>query len=176
MWTGTLTMTTCPFCQITHVPNTVFCTECGYYLLGHSESATDPLDMAEIGWLGEPKGKPSASKSSPHKQTPLTLRLRIEVFNQEFEVLLKRPVEIGRSDPRSAIRPDIDLASTPISNITISRRHARIAPEKDYVVIEDLGSVNGTYLNGQRLAPFLPELLVAGDTLQLGKLLIRVEF
>lgn len=167
-------MTTCPFCQKTNVPNSVFCTECGYFLLGHNESVTDPLDMAEIGWLGETNGRREALPPACLGSKPLTLRLRVELSNQEFEIPLERAVEIGRSDPTSSVRPDIDLSSTQIHNISISRRHARIAPKKDYVVIEDLGSVNGTYLNGQRLAPFLPELLVNGDTLQLGKLLIRV--
>ena len=42
-------------------------------------------------------------------------------------------------------------------------------------MVEDLGSINGTFINGKRLAPYLPEVLSHGDQLQLGKLLIEVE-
>jgi pSer/pThr/pTyr-binding forkhead associated (FHA) protein len=40
--------------------------------------------------------------------------------------------------------------------------------------VEDLGSTNGTLLNGERLSPYIPEILKDGDQLQLGKLLIEV--
>lgn len=43
------------------------------------------------------------------------------------------------------------------------------------VVIEDLASVNGTFLNGKRLDPYLPEPLKDGDTVYLGKVLIEVK-
>jgi len=43
------------------------------------------------------------------------------------------------------------------------------------VVIEDLGSINGTFVNGKRLAPYLPETLSNGDIVQIGRLLIEVE-
>jgi len=43
------------------------------------------------------------------------------------------------------------------------------------VVVEDLGSINGTFINGKRLAPYLPEMLNDGDSLQLGRLLIEVK-
>jgi hypothetical protein len=56
----------------------------------------------------------------------------------------------------------------------VSRRHASIFKQGLGVVVEDLGSVNGTFVNGKRLDPYLPEPLRDGDTLQLGKLLIKV--
>jgi pSer/pThr/pTyr-binding forkhead associated (FHA) protein len=42
-------------------------------------------------------------------------------------------------------------------------------------MVEDLGSTNGTLLNGIRLDPYMPETLKDGDQLQLGKLLIEVK-
>ena len=62
-----------------------------------------------------------------------------------------------------------------VSHPTVSRRHARILKREGTVVVEDLGSINGTFINGKRLAPYLPEALHDGDQLQLGKLLIEVE-
>jgi pSer/pThr/pTyr-binding forkhead associated (FHA) protein len=48
----------------------------------------------------------------------------------------------------------------------VSRRHARVLPHDGTVVVEDLGSSNGTYLNGHRITG--PVELAAGDELQLG--------
>jgi len=42
-------------------------------------------------------------------------------------------------------------------------------------LVEDVGSANGTFLNGQRLTPYLPHVLKDGDELQLGRVKLEVE-
>jgi hypothetical protein len=54
----------------------------------------------------------------------------------------------------------------------VSRRHARVLPEHDGVLVEDLGSSNGTYVNGRRISG--PVELGAGDELQLGTTVVGV--
>ncbi len=54
----------------------------------------------------------------------------------------------------------------------ISRDHARVLRRAGSLWIEDLGSTNGTYLNGQRL--FEPALLRPGDEIRLGNTALRV--
>lgn len=49
----------------------------------------------------------------------------------------------------------------------VSRRHARLRQEAGGYVIEDLGSTNGTFVNGQRISG--PYRLRSGDTIQLGE-------
>ena len=53
-----------------------------------------------------------------------------------------------------------------ISDPQISRQHARIVRRDDQMVIEDVGSTNGTYVNGMRLSG--PHTLVSGDVIGLG--------
>ena len=55
----------------------------------------------------------------------------------------------------------------------ISRRHARFHRENGNFVVEDLGSTNGTYVNGRRLAG--PAVLSPGDEIQLGKTLVKFD-
>jgi len=55
----------------------------------------------------------------------------------------------------------------------ISREHARVIRRGPNLWLEDLGSTNGTYLNGQRL--FEPALLRVGDEIRLGASIVRVE-
>ncbi|MEW5959389.1 MAG: FHA domain-containing protein, partial [Chloroflexota bacterium] len=94
---------------------------------------------------------------------------------QVVEVSLERVVLLGRVDPATNVFPEVDLSQNGDLSKSISRRHAQILKQEAMVVIEDLSSINGTYLNGKRLTPYLPELLVDGDTLRLGKLPIRVK-
>lgn len=54
-----------------------------------------------------------------------------------------------------------------INDAEVSRRHARISIQAGNYVIEDLGSTNGTFVNGQRLAG--PRVLRVGDTVMLGE-------
>lgn len=84
-------------------------------------------------------------------------------------ILDKQTSLIGRMDPVSGIFPDIDLSPyDPESKI--SRRHARVWYEKDRFFVEDLGSVNGTVINGTlSLPPRQPHALEDGDVLQLGE-------
>jgi pSer/pThr/pTyr-binding forkhead associated (FHA) protein len=57
---------------------------------------------------------------------------------------------------------------------TISRLHARLQASADKeVVVEDLGSTNGTQVNGERLAPHTPRTLVDGDTVRFGSIRLR---
>jgi hypothetical protein len=55
------------------------------------------------------------------------------------QLTLSGPLEIGRQD-------DLGL---PLDDSQVSRRHARISPSGDGAIVEDLGSTNGTYVNGQ---------------------------
>jgi hypothetical protein len=47
-----------------------------------------------------------------------------------------------------------------------SSRHARLVPHGDVIVLEDLGSTNGTYLNGEPVSG--PQPLHAGDAIRIG--------
>jgi hypothetical protein len=59
---------------------------------------------------------------------------------------------------------------------TVSRKHARLYIDNDYLYITDLNSTNGTYINGERLEPMKPYLLKRDDHLNLGALSVQVIF
>lgn len=166
-------MIKCPFCGTSHVANTLFCSECGTYLLEDDRRGTDPLGTDEIGWVGEGEDEPEAD-SLVKGTGPLSIRLRIGDDGREVEATLAKAVHLGRLDPASDVFPEVDLTSDNGLEKGVSRRHARILKREGTVVVEDLGSINGTFINGKRLAPYLPEALHHGDQLQLGKLLIEV--
>jgi hypothetical protein len=55
----------------------------------------------------------------------------------------------------------------PLGDAEISRQHARLTRTPGGMVLEDLGSTNGTFVNGERLTS--PRLLQPGDTLGFGE-------
>ena len=60
-----------------------------------------------------------------------------------------------------------------IADASVSRRHARLSRRGEQIVVEDLGSSNGTFINGLRLSA--PAALTPGDTLGLGQV-VRLKF
>ena len=166
-------MIKCPFCHTPHVDNTLFCSECGTYLLEDDQRGTDPLGTGEIGWVGD--SADSADGQGRYQGTgPLAIRLNIGDQRRELEVPLNKAIHMGRLDPASDVFPEVDLTNDHGLEKGVSRRHARILKREGSVVVEDLGSINGTFINGKRLAPYLPEMLTDGDSLQLGRLLIEI--
>ncbi len=57
--------------------------------------------------------------------------------------------------------------------ITVSRRHAQLMRQNGELIVQDLGSTNGTFVNGQRIS--VPTPLHVGDTVQFGMATFRVE-
>ena len=168
-------MIQCPFCQTQHVANTIFCAECGTCLLDGEEVGTDPFEGEKIRRLGEADPSLVGAEDLLDAES-LTIRLRIGKGNQarELEVSLVKPIRLGRNDPAQDLYPEIDLTDSLAREYGVSRMHACVFQRGNAVVVEDLGSVNGTLLNGKRLAPYIPAPLKEGDRLQLGKLLIEV--
>jgi CRP-like cAMP-binding protein len=83
---------------------------------------------------------------------------------------------IGRADPVTGILPDIDL--TPVdNNRSVSRRHAKIIRSgNDYHVLEEVGTVNGTYVNDVRIPTGVPVTLHDGDLLKIGLISMKAVF
>ncbi len=83
---------------------------------------------------------------------------------------------IGRADPVTGILPDVDL--TPVdNNRSVSRRHAKIIHSgDDYHILEEVGTVNGTYVNDQRIPTGVPVTLHHGDLVKIGLISMKAVF
>ena len=81
---------------------------------------------------------------------------------------------LGRLSEGQPIMPDIDLTPYQAYASGVSRLHAVVKREDNRVAVMDLGSSNGTYVNGRRLNPHTEESLSHGDIVALGKLKIQI--
>jgi pSer/pThr/pTyr-binding forkhead associated (FHA) protein len=105
------------------------------------------------------------------------VRLQLEVQG-DIETLLRVSIQdylvIGRAASDAPDQPHIDLTPYGAQRQGVSRRHVMIIKEGNLLKVADLGSTNGTYLNGVRLQPNQPRLLRTGDRLSLGELVLKV--
>lgn len=82
---------------------------------------------------------------------------------------------VGGSSATTVGRVDIDLSPYQAYEAGVSRHHVSIFVGENLVTATDLGSTNGTRLNGELLPRFIPEGLKDGDILTLGKLKLEVQ-
>lgn len=93
---------------------------------------------------------------------------------QVLDLELNREYLIGRQHRSQPILPDIDLTPFKAYEWGISRLHASLSIQMDQVSITDLGSANGTWHGGVKLAPNQPYLLKHGDVVHLGNLKAQI--
>lgn len=116
------------------------------------------------------------ARLSTHNSAALTLFVAIEGLQTvfEFNVAQITRVTIGRIDPDTGERPDIDLTGYGAYENGVSRRHAAIITWNRGLFVIDEGSPNGTFLNGKRLAAGEPCALKYGDQIRIGRLVLNV--
>ncbi|MGE0101816.1 MAG: protein kinase [Blastocatellales bacterium] len=110
----------------------------------------------------------------PAKKT--TAKLVVMGTNEmaaQFPLNIEGESLIGRMDPNRGIRPEVDLSKyDPAARV--SRRHAKIVAQGSQFFIEDLGSANGTFVNGSvKLSQGKPHMLISGDELKLGETTLK---
>ncbi len=98
---------------------------------------------------------------------PHTLVLRLGSLSATYP-LTKPVTTIGRPDGEIGTYPDIEVEL----DDGVSRRHAEVRQEGDNIYLVDLGSTNGTILNGEMLTANQPARLMRGDRIRIGE---RVE-
>ena len=137
----------CPQCDAENNDSSKFCEECGYRLMEDNTKQTVKARLTLI--RGGNTGKEYTLES--------------DVTN------------IGRWDPDGGAFPEIDLTNDD-TEAKISRKHARIIRDENRFLLEDVGSLNGSYINrGPRLVPGEPQEVKDGDELILGKTFFKFE-
>ncbi len=107
--------------------------------------------------------------------TPLWLiELRSPQLVNSLRLRVENPMVLGRVVVGDARRPEVDLSSAGAESLGVSRLHLELAAETERLVVRDLDSNNGSFVNGNRLKPNEPYHLMHGDKLMLGRLQLDV--
>lgn len=165
-------MLVCPKCNYKNRPNALYCTYCETWLAdGVSSLSTTvvrkPRITAEDGYADEPGTDifPEGGK----------LLLVIDGVTVALDV--SRIITLGRDTPQSPLKSTVDLTPFGAYQKGVSRRHAEILLTQDNrLMLVDLGSSNGTYLNVERLVPHEQYSLHDGDQFCLSELVISIHY
>ena len=161
-------MILCPSCQHENLDGTVFCSDCGMQLTGIDPIVTQNIteEMAEL--------TEDIKTAVFPKDVEAWASIHLVDSGQILPLTDRKEFTLGRVSEAQPIMPDIDLTPYQAYASGVSRLHAVIKREREQVYVMDLGSSNGTYLNGKRLKPNTKQLLSHGNMLSLGKLKIQV--
>lgn len=142
----------CPECGFQNPESANYCSKCGA-LLVRDESASDTT-MSFTPEEGEEEGA-DVLEELRTEGPALVVRSGGGRAGEHF-LLNEARVTVGRS-------PECDIF---LDDVTVSRRHALVKQQDGGFLIEDEGSLNGTFLNRRRIesAP-----LEDGDEVQIGK-------
>lgn len=163
-------MPKCPSCGFSNAEFAERCTECFQPLDAPKKNIplTPRVEPPPLPKPNEFIYEPTPSGARPMKLVVEKLGLEILVPQNQESVIL------GREDPESQFYPDIDTSTYGGNQDGVSRRHARIILKGNQYFVEDLSSVNSTYVNkikvaGNQLFPLNHE-----DILTLGRLNFQV--
>jgi len=161
----------CPHCGKYNRAGEVVCYSCGNVMsMGESEYRThvftNPLRGAE---------------GDDYFGADSVLILTARINQRQYEIRpqnMDREIVLGRASSRSPMSPDIDLSDSDANRLGVSRQHLSIHYDTQYntLTVFDLGSANGTLINGQRLHPHEVRVLHHNDELRLGNMLLFVTF
>ena len=145
----------CPECGFTNTEGANYCQRCGAFLGAEQQQATGEPTTAtyRVGETGEliPVNLDEVAQSGP----VLVIRSGGGRVGESFALDRDR-MTIGR-------RPDSDIF---LDDVTVSRDHALIVRRGGDLYLDDLGSLNGSYVNRRRIES---HRLEDGDELQIGK-------
>ena len=144
----------CTHCGHENPAGANFCGNCGRPLAPLGDTTTGALRFDEA---VEPVDPEDAGVDTTELEPGTALMVGVRGPNRGARFLLDRDVvTVGR-------HPDSDIF---LDDITVSRRHAEFRRDAHRFWVHDVGSLNGTYVNGERAED---QLLDTGDEVQIGK-------
>jgi|SRR5450432_269593 FHA domain len=167
----------CPYCHKQNHVGAVLCEECGRKLRAASEISrfgTRELVTFQSNWAGDGVEGHRSGTGYLHQSAYLTLELLDT--NRKIYLQTQGHISFGRADPETNWKPTIDLTPYGAIERGVSRAHADLYFESDQVFILELGSANGTRINGQPVQTGETHQVRNGDVIELGRLRVQVNF
>ena len=142
----------CPECGFANAEGANYCQKCGAFLSDVQKGADDTTAAWQLDETGDIR---PLDPDAVAQEGTLVIRSGGGRSGETFQVTGDQ-MRIGRS-------PDADVF---LDDVTVSRNHALLVRRRDGLYVDDLGSLNGTYVNRRRIES---HKLASGDELQVGK-------
>ncbi len=158
---------TCPVCGLVNQSGATICSRC--LTNWATTEITAQLDVKlAVSQFAQSTADSAASSPLPE--------LILEIENVRLPVSTDGVVIVGRNQQVSDGQPRSDVDLTPFGAALkgVSRKHIKLTRDHVLIYVTDLGSTNGTLINGQPILPYARRTLRNGDELQLGQLKLKV--
>lgn len=164
-------MILCPNCRHKEMVGAIFCSQCGAKLVvtdGPTGTAVYPTNtLQRVAAVSPDVTFPDEAQDAP-------MALSILDENEVLPLMGRRDFTIGRATEGQPIIPDVDLTPYGAYENGVSRMHAVVRMSDQRITITDLGSANGTRVNGKKLTPHVASPIRHGDVLIFGRLKIQI--
>lgn len=167
-------MIVCSNCKHTNITGAIFCSECGTPLGSADPLTTQNIKTNQVDEAIRQRGAPRAASAAPPAPANNWVTLHLLDTGQVLPLSERSEFTLGRISEGQSIMPDVDLSPYQAYARGVSRLHAVLKREASHAFIMDLGSSNGTFVNGKRLTPNVDHAIANGDVIALGKLKIQV--
>jgi len=166
-------MIICSNCKQSNMAGAMFCAECGAQLVGRDTLTTQNITTQQFEKVNE-RAPRDDDTYQQFDGGDAWGSLHLLDTGQVLPLSVRNEFTMGRVSEGQPIMPDIDLSPYQAYAAGVSRLHAVIKRDGGRIIFIDLGSANGTYINGKRLASNVEQVLNHGDIVALGKLKLQV--
>ena len=157
----------CPSCQKNYRKGELVCPHCAFVF-----DRSGRTGFVGNNTLTHQKSMPTGEVSLPD-QMPIVL----EIDGKAVTLPPRELLIVGRkSQVDGDVQPDVALNDYDAELHGVSRHHVRIKRKGGLIFVTDLGSTNGTYLNGRKMTAQSERLLRSGDEIHLGRMKVVVRF
>jgi hypothetical protein len=163
----------CPRCEYENPPQAVFCRQCGYNLRDFIHSSEQTV------FVGQATQEDSMSIHQRRAYFRRDGRLLLHIVGTDTVIdcdLSQNTFTLGRKSDKEDDIPHINLTNYKAAELGVSRLHARLTRMNAIIMLEDLATTNGTFVNGERISPGKPCVICHEDEIRLGNLKLQVLF
>ncbi len=168
-------MITCHTCKHQEMEGELFCSECGARLWV-APGDSQPTIAFDTSRLREVAAAAVANADDTVKRVDTgQILLTVPGFKDPLVLQGESEYTLGRDGPEKEL-PVVSLNPFGAREKGVSRRHASLRIDRRQLLLTDLSSSNGTWLNDTQLPAQSPTRLESGDEIRLGKLAFRIHF
>jgi pSer/pThr/pTyr-binding forkhead associated (FHA) protein len=169
-------MIVCPSCKHEELVGALYCSECGAELFQLDISPPETAVYESRSAQGKPGAQPTPANKVETIQGISTAQVVLKVLETGQTIPLEGSDEftLGRISGNQPILPDLDLTTFKAYDGGVSRLHATIKITEHEVQITDLGSANGTRVNGKKITAHQACTLSDEDILSLGRFKLQI--
>jgi hypothetical protein len=147
----------------------MICEDCGFPLVGATITTTEIATDTDV--------EAVIQSHVAELETQAVVELNFEGFPVPVALPFEAErIVVGRFDASSPGKPDLDLTPYGAFEKGVSRNHAALVRSEYALAIVDLGSANGTLVNGRRLISNKPHIIHDGDHITFGQMAVSVHF